>query len=63
MSYSLQNGFPGGKAYGLDMTDAILLWPARTNKKLAYNVEFLKGEMRKFHFPTIRWMSFFKLCD
>jgi arsenite methyltransferase len=43
---------PGGKAYGLDMTDEMLAL-ARDNQKKAgvQNVEFLKGEIEKIPLP------------
>jgi arsenite methyltransferase len=43
---------PGGKAYGLDMTDAMLAL-ARENQKKAgiENVEFLKGEIERIPLP------------
>ncbi len=43
---------PGGKAYGLDMTDEMLAL-ARENQKKAgiQNVEFLKGEIEKIPLP------------
>jgi arsenite methyltransferase len=43
---------PGGKAYGLDMTDE-MLGLARENQKRAgiENVEFLKGEIEKIPLP------------
>jgi len=43
---------PGGKAYGLDMTDEMLAL-ARENKKKAgvENVEFLKGEIENIPLP------------
>ena len=43
---------PGGKAYGLDMTDEMLAL-ARANQKKAGvdNVEFLKGEIEKIPLP------------
>jgi arsenite methyltransferase len=43
---------PGGKAYGLDMTDEMLAL-ARENQKKAgiENVEFLKGEIEKIPLP------------
>jgi arsenite methyltransferase len=43
---------PGGKAYGLDMTDAMLAL-ARENQKKAgvENVEFLKGEIENIPLP------------
>jgi arsenite methyltransferase len=43
---------PGGKAYGLDMTDAMLAL-ARNNQKEAgvENVEFLKGEIENIPLP------------
>ena len=44
---------PTGKVYGLDMTDDMLAL-ARENQRVARvtNVEFLKGELRTFRFPT-----------
>jgi SAM-dependent methyltransferase len=47
---------PGGKAYGLDMTDEMLAL-ARDNQKEAGvdNVEFLKGEIENIRFPTTPW--------
>src|SRR5947207_4950449 len=43
---------PGGKAYGLDMTDEMLAL-ARANQKKAgvQNVEFLKGEIESIPLP------------
>ena len=43
---------PGGKAYGLDMTDEMLTL-ARENQKKAgiHNVEFLKGEIENIPLP------------
>jgi arsenite methyltransferase len=44
-----------GKAYGLDMTDAMLAL-ANENKRKARikNLEFLKGEIENIPCPTIR---------
>ena len=43
---------PGGKAYGLDMTDEMLAL-ARVNQRKAgvANVEFLKGEIESIPLP------------
>jgi arsenite methyltransferase len=49
---SAKRVFPGGKAYGLDMTDEMLVL-ARNNQKKAgiQNVEFLKGEIESIPLP------------
>ena len=49
---SARRVFPGGKAYGLDMTDEMLAL-ARANQKKAgvENVEFLKGEIESIPLP------------
>ncbi|MGA2260678.1 MAG: arsenite methyltransferase [Acidobacteriota bacterium] len=49
---SARRVYPGGKAYGLDMTDEMLAL-ARENQKKAgvENVEFLKGEIENIPLP------------
>jgi len=49
---SAKRVFPGGKAYGLDMTDEMLAL-ARSNREKAgvQNVEFLKGEIENIPLP------------
>jgi ubiquinone/menaquinone biosynthesis C-methylase UbiE len=43
---------PGGKAYGLDMTDEMLVLSRENQKKAGIeNVEFLKGEMENIPLP------------
>src|SRR5712691_9007398 len=43
---------PGGKAYGLDMTDAMLELARENQRKAgAANVEFLKGEIENIPLP------------
>jgi arsenite methyltransferase len=43
---------PGGKAYGLDMTDEMLALARENQRKAAVeNVEFLKGEIEKIPLP------------
>ena len=42
-----------GKAYGLDMTDEMLALARQNQRKAGVeNVEFLKGKLRVFPFPT-----------
>jgi len=49
---SARRVFPGGKAYGLDMTDEMLALARENQKKAGVdNAEFLKGEMEKIPLP------------
>ena len=52
MFFSPRAAWPGGKAYGLDMTDEMLAL-ARENQRKAgvENVEFLKGEIENIPLP------------
>jgi ubiquinone/menaquinone biosynthesis C-methylase UbiE len=44
---------PGGKAYGLDMTDEMLVLARENQKKASVtNVEFLKGEIENIPLPA-----------
>jgi len=48
---------PGGRAYGLDMTDEMLALARENQKKAGIdNVEFLKGEIEHIPLPTTRSM-------
>jgi arsenite methyltransferase len=49
---SARRVFPGGKAYGLDMTDEMLALARENQKKAGVdNVEFLKGEIENIPLP------------
>ena len=49
---------PGGKAYGLDMTDEMLALANENRRKAGVgNVEFLKGEIERIPLPDCSVMS------